>query len=226
MGMTLCNTHGLADIALPCPHAAKELENKRYGKFSKVQLFLICADCLHKYELERFVDNDVWEEDEEVFEAYLNATEKIEHSTPWCCECVAVVEVEQARREGRDDPFPVYEKTLNSHSMDVINELQTQLTKRFKFEEPIVEDNHLAVFVWPGTYTRPLTLQIYYVTSENKQSHIVEFVNEFFQDLRENQVKVQFLEAEVWDTWSNAETGVSGAKRGDEKLLREVFLNC
>jgi len=186
----------------------------------------VCDDCLHKYKLERFVDKNMWDEDEELFEEFLDASEKIEENIPRCSECVAVVKVEQARRDGKDDPFLIYERTLNVHSMEIINDFQALLKERFKFQKSIVDENHVAIFVWPGTYTRPLTVRIYYVTSEVEQAQIVAFVNEISQDLRENQVKVEFFEAEVWETWSNPETEISGGERGREKLLKEVFLNC
>jgi len=48
----------------------------------------------------------------------------------------------------------------------------------------------------------------------------------FLKDVELNQVKVEFWEAEIWNTWSNPKTGTSGASRGKEIMLREVYLNC
>lgn len=226
MGQFLCEKHGLSGNVVPCQHVATELDNGRFGKFYEVGMFLVCETCLHKHELERFVGQDVWGGDEELFDAFIDASEKLDGNDSRCSECIAVVQVEQARSDGKDDPFPVYERTLNSHSADVINDLDSLLKKKFQFQKSIVDGRDVAMFVMPGTYTRPLTIRIYYVTSEDEQTQLVALVKEFFESFRENQVKVEFFEAEVWEIWSDPETEMSGGERDEEKLLKEVFLNC
>jgi hypothetical protein len=233
MGIVICEAHGRAGLVETCLHVAKEIDNRRYGQFYHAGTLLVCEECLHKYHLERFEDNvlaakgifRIWDNDE-LLEAYFEAYEQIQDRTVHCSECIAVAKVEQARRNGEDDPFPTYDKTLNSHSIEVIKELQNLLIENFHFQESIVVENHLAIYVEPGAYTYPLTVKIYYVTVDAEQNRIVNFIDDFFRGHELNQVKIEFFEAEVWETWSNPEKGTSGGKRGEEKLLRKVYLNC
>jgi hypothetical protein len=55
---------------------------------------------------------------------------------------------------------------------------------------------------------------------------MIQFMTEYFRGKALNQVKVKFYEAQVWKLESNSETGLSGASRGPEKLIKEVCLNC
>jgi len=236
MGRTFCEKHRLSSIELTCQHVAEEIKNKRYGRFHDAAILLVCEDCLHKYHLEPLEDNslalsDPLSDDERLDEIFheLEIFEHMEGRATLCSECIAVAKVEQARRNGEIDPFPTYERTLNSNHGNEIESFQTQLSANFKFAKsvrPFAKKNPFALFIKPGAYTYPLTVMIYYVTSESQQEQIIQFIIEYFRWKDLNQVKVQFYEAEVWKLKSNPETGISSAERGMEKLLREVCLNC
>jgi hypothetical protein len=207
MGKIICKKHGYACIVEPCQHVANEIDDKKYGKFYHIFTLLLCKNCLQKYNLENFsdkllsYDGDIWNNDE-LLDYFFDAYDKIEERTVRCTECVAVAKVEQARINGEQAPFPTYNKTLNSHS-NIINKFMSQLKIKFQFQKSIVVDNHFAVFVKPGAYTYPMTVTIYYIVNEEEQTHIIKFIDEYFQSILLNQVKIEFFEAEVWNTWSN-----------------------
>ena len=58
------------------------------------------------------------------------------------------------------------------------------------------------------------------------QDQVIALVSRFLRGQKLNQARVQFYEAEMWEKWTNLDIGSSGAKRGEENLLREVLLNC
>ena len=66
----------------------------------------------------------------------------------------------------------------------------------------------------------------YYVTSFDDQNQIIALIADFLAGKPYNQGKIAFYEAENWKTWFSPETGVTGGSRGEERLLREVHLNC
>jgi hypothetical protein len=234
VGIIICKKHGQAGIVETCQHVANEIDNKRYGQFHYAGTLLVCEECLHQYHLERFENNSLALghgifgilEDEELTDAFFDIYEQFQERTVRCSQCIAVAKVEQARKNGEPDPFPTYDKTLNSHDLEIVEELYHFLTTNFRFQKSTVVDNRFAVFIEPGGYTYPLTVKIYYVRAESAQSQVVNLIDNFFQGQELNQVKVKFLEAEVWETRVNPETGLSSGKRGEERLLKEVLLNC
>ena len=56
MGIIECDIHGRSSLIETCKHVAVAINNKKYGKFYYAGLLLVCEDCLHKYNLESFVD--------------------------------------------------------------------------------------------------------------------------------------------------------------------------
>ncbi|MCP4215719.1 MAG: hypothetical protein GY765_13785 [bacterium] len=235
MGKMINKIHGRSGFLEACSHVAEEIDNNRYGQFHQAGTLLVCEACLRKYHLERLEGiepankgiSSFWE-NEELLEEYFEAYDQVPDSDRniRCSECVAVAKVEQARRNGEDDPFPTYEKTLNSHNSEIIQELKNLLMVNFQFRNSIVIDNESSLRIAAGGYRYPLTVTIYYVTNEDDQNRIVNTIDVFFHDKELNQAKILFYEAEVWETHSNHEDGRIGGRRGEEKLAREVILNC
>lgn len=91
---------------------------------------------------------------------------------------------------------------------------------------PLCVDTDFAVFPEAGRYTRPFTVEIYYVTTESEQNQIVNLIKEFFKHQKLNQVKISFYETEIIKTWENPLKGIRGQYNGEEKLLKEIMLNC
>jgi hypothetical protein len=236
MGLIICEKHGESGIVETCEHVSADLKRDVFGQFHRVEILgnmLICDLCWSKYDLLRLenrskgIGSNVFEliADENSFvDECIEIHEKLQ-SVVWCTQCIAEIQVREARSNGKLVPFPIYERTLNSHNEDAIQELRTSLATNFQFKKSNVMDS-LAVFVTPGAYRYPLTVKIYYVTSENEQRQIVQLVDKFLCSKELNQAKVEFYEAKVWEMSFNQETGILSGNRGEEKLLMEVFLNC
>jgi hypothetical protein len=233
MGITICRKHGRAGFSEMCPHVANAVDERSYREFHRFDVFpasvLVCDICLGRFHLGEFrnhpgiVCKEPLEIDDALVEKFIRTYQRIESLTARCAECIAAAQVAQARRDGRPDPFPVYEKTLTSHHRRLVKKLDRHLRRNFNFQRSIVDPEYWewALFMKPGHYTRPLTVIVYYVIDPAEQDHIVALVSEFLEGRRRNQAKVEFYEAEVWN-----ETGEGGGYRGEEKLLREVSLNC
>jgi len=236
MTLVQCNKHGLSGLVETCKHVDEELNKGIIREFNEIKLWgymLVCDTCWKQHDLESFekhpeiIGKDMFDIEEEnpTIDEYFQIYDKIQRVV-WCSECLAQIKVKQARNNGEGAPFPVYERTLNSNNGEEIEKLHNLLTENFYFKESIVKNDSFAVFVLAGGYTHPLTIKIYYVSSEIEQKRITQFVDDLFRKKELNQVKIKFLEAEIWTTWSNHEAGISGGKRGKEKLLKEVLLNC
>jgi hypothetical protein len=227
MGIISCKYHGEADIVEVCPHVAREIDNKRYEQFHNAGSMLVCETCFHKYHLEDFENCslDSFLNNDERLETFFNIYEQIQEKTVWCSECLSMAKVEQARKDNKQDPFPIYDRTLNSHCIEILTDLHKFLVTNYEFHKSTIDDKP-AVTISPGAYTYPLTVTIYYVTKETEQNKIIQLIDNFLRVQKLNQVKIEFYEAEVWNTWTNSEKGVSGRSKGFEKLLREVFVNC
>jgi hypothetical protein len=233
MGIIICKKHGRAGIVELCPHAAADIAKGNFGRFHRIKIFgmlIVCEGCLFKFGLAQFEFRPSFldYQEDELVAAYEASYERLEGRRVECIECVAAAEVSQARREGKPDPYPVYEHTLTSNHHATLDGLKEYLARNFKFRHTIIEPDgrKLAMFVESGHYRKPMTVKVYYVMSAQEQDLIVSLVTNFVKNVELNQCRVVFLEAEVWNTWSNPEKGVSGGSRGPEKLLREVFVNC
>ena len=213
-----CKTHGSAIPLGICPHVAEEIDNKRYGQFYKVHALdiwlLICEDCLHRYHLEplhaisaklsdrvspfTLVQDSKYIKAFEHHEQFGDIDEFQNKLTYRCEQCIAVVQVEQARRNGEDDPFPVYEKTLNSHHTEVIEALRIQTMENFRSIINVAKSvSSYAVEAEPGTLFYPLTIRINWVATEDQQKQIVSFIDAFMQSQELNQAKILFFDKEV-----------------------------
>ncbi len=232
MTLVICPKHGAHGIIELCPHAADLVDKGCYNTFHTIEIcttLLVCEECLQKYDLGKFKDcSSILDDDydDDLVDAYFEAYEQLEGRQIECRECVAAAEVKQARKNGEPDPFPVYERTLNSNHRDILDLLKAHLTSNFKFQHSVVEKQEPACFIYGGGYREPLTVKVYYVTAETEQNYIIGLVKNFLADFELNQGRILFYEKEVWVTWSNPEQGTSGGSRGDERLLQNSFINC
>src|SRR6185503_15598830 len=138
MGIVICKKHGRSSPVETSPHVAEEIDKKIYGRWYRVVSYLLVCDvCLHRYGLEPFEDSsssfDDFLDPEERLEAFVKAYDQLQGRTVRCSQCVAVAKVEQARRNGELDPFPIYERTVNSNFRDEIAGLQQHLLANFQF---------------------------------------------------------------------------------------------
>jgi hypothetical protein len=218
-----------------CPHVAQDLDRGVFGNFEKVSVMgslLLCRECYLNNGFDQFRDykcNNLprheWPEtDETVLDKFEDAYKTLEGRRGYCAECVAAIQVNQARKDGEKDPFPIYEKTMTSHDQVRIQALADYLTRHFDFQGSIVTKTKVAAFVTPGNYRQPTTVKIYYVLDQHQQDKIILLTSDFLKDLPLNQAKVEFWEAEKWTAWKT-KNGTAGS-RGKEVLQREAYLNC
>lgn len=233
MGKCICARHGHTGIVEVCPHAGDSIANGCYGDFHLIDVFgklLVCKECFHRYGLSQFENCPrLWEHpDEKLEDAYFEIYDRLEGRRVECAECVAAAEVAQARKDGRPDPFPVFERTLTANHRETLDRLEAHLIRNFDFQLSAVrpDGKKRAVFVEGGHYRLPLTVTAYYVTAADEQERIASLIANFLAEFELNQCKACFFEAEVWITWVNVEKHVSGGRRDEETLLREIFLNC
>ena len=243
MGLILCKKHGKQGFYEVCGHIDAEYKQDIYRKHRNFCIgellgILVCEKCWEKHSLDRFqlyldmsfdeflnLDNEkadlIGEEWDEVYCAV--------GRQGWCIECVAEIIVRQARKNGEPDPFPIYEKTFTQLYQERVDELKKSLTDNFLFQKSIYWESYFqncpAIFLQSGSFTRPLTIQIYYVTSEIEQNPIIKFIDKFLSQTELNQAKIVFLESENWIRTDNS-TGTVSFHRGEEKVLKTVFLNC
>ncbi len=235
MGICLCEKHGRAGIVVVCPHVSELVSRGRYGRFHRLRVLgedVFCGDCFHATGLDDLARDPavdgrgIAELADAVIETYFGAIERLgQRTTAHCAECVAAAEVTQARIDGRPDPFPVFERTMTSHHGGALSELRAYLVSEFAFRESIAPRVDAgaapAVSVVAGTYRQPLTVRAYYVVKAAAQERIVGLVSAFLAGRELDQARVEFYEAEIWET-----SGLGLRYRGEEKLLRDALLNC
>lgn len=243
MGIIHCKKHGKQGFIEVCEHIHDEYKNDIYHKprrFTSGNLYFIevCDICWQKYDLDRFqhfseisldefldLDN---EKAKSLKDEWRNVYDSV-NRRGWCVQCIAEVKVKQARRNNEPLPFPVFEKTLTENQRELVEELKKNLLETFHFQKSvrclIPYENFPAVFVQTGAFTYPLSIKIYYILAEKEQNEIIEFVKTFIQQTELSQARIAFWEAESWIKTENR-FGLYSYHQGEEKLLREVYLNC
>ena len=243
MGIILCQKHGRQGFYLYCEHIDAEFKQDIYHKYrdfalSELPGIIVCDKCWTAHNLDRFQKfiemplDEFLDLDDEITKPVEVEWDKIYNSvnpSPWCGECVAEVMVQDARRKNEPPLFQAFESTLTQKQKETVDELEQKLKDNFIFQKSVVWETRFqdraSVFVSAGAYSYPLTIQIYYKTDENEQNKIVQFVDDFLQKTKLNQAKIEFWEAENWIATENR-FGLHNYHRGEEKLLREVYLNC
>lgn len=243
MGIILCEKHGRQGFYIYCEHIDAEFKRDIYHEYRHSALsgmpgIIVCDECWKTHDLDRFREFEEMPLDD--FSALADETVKsVEdewnkaynsiNTHPWCNECVAEVIIKDARRKNETLPFRIFERTLTQNQSETIEELEEKLKDNFNFEKSVFWktqfQDRASIFVRAGAFSYPLQIQIYYIIDENKQNEIIRFVEDFLQDAELNQAKVEFWEVENWIATENR-FGLNNYHRGEEKLLREVFLNC
>jgi len=236
MGICMCEKHGRSGIVAACAHVAASIDTGTLSEFHVIDVFgrlLVCSDCLKAHGLDVFVDHpgivgkQIHERDEEVMEASLATYERVEPRKAYCSNCVAEVEMRQARSEGRPHRLPVCERTLTSLHQDAIDRLKQLLLDQFAFQPSMVRPDERALEVYAGSYGyHPLLVKTYYVVVAEDQDRIVDCVSAFLRDQELNQAKIEFWEAEVWPPRGPPNSPeIRRGARGRETLLRTVNVN-
>jgi hypothetical protein len=243
MGIISCKKHGLQGFEEVCEHIDAEYKSvffRKHNDFSLAELYgiYVCDECWAKHNLDRFqpfstiTSDEFLDMDEEKADSIEQSWSEIYNAVNrkmWCCQCIAEIEIKYARNNGKSDPFPVYEKTLTQLHQEEIDEIENSLIANFEFQKSVsphnYDQNDLAVFFNAGAYTCPLTIQIYYILSKEKQERIIEFLNNALNRTELNQAKIIFLEAENWIETKN-EHIIRSVHRGEEIILRDLSLNC
>ena len=98
MGITICHTHGQAEIIETCSHVGEQIdagEVPRGRRFSILSHMLICDDCFDAFGFERFISladlpvEEAIDVDDGRWEAYEAAHERLEGRRIFCVKCVA-----------------------------------------------------------------------------------------------------------------------------------------
>ena len=235
MGICLCDKHGRAGIAVVCRHVSELVSRGRYGGFHRVSVLgedVFCGDCFRTTGLDAMARArgaagmkeprvELGRLDAAIG-AYFAAIERLgQGTTAHCAECVAAAEVTQARMDGRPDPFPVFERTMTSHHRGALAELRSCLAGELASRESAARVPSPGVTVCPGTYRQPLTVRAYQVVEAAAQDRVIGLVSVFLAGRELDQARVEFYEAEIWET-----TGLGLRCRGEEVLLRHALLNC
>jgi hypothetical protein len=235
MGVTICEKHGQAGFVEMCSHTSALVDRGLLPtghRLTALGGLLVCGDCFELLGFSRFAsleDMPIEQRisaDTSLWQAFEEAYNKIERRRSICAECLAAIEIEDARRKGLPDPFRVFERTLTSNESALIKDLEDQIKSAFPFKMSAVQSTDLAVWLIPGTYRRPLTLKIYYETEGAIQESVAALLCSLLQDVPSNQAKLEFWEVENWSSRPNATATATIATRGPETLLREIYLNC
>lgn len=253
MGIILCQKHGRQGFYEVCEHIDDKYKqdiyshhrNFRLGSFYGIR---ICDECWKTHDLDNF------QEFSEIdMEEFLDLPDEIAKKTEdkwnkvydsinrccWCIQCIAEVQIKQARRNGELEPFPVFEKTLNLEYRDKIAELENLLIETFKFQKyrfsnqphykaadcSLIHKDRPAIYISAGSVTYPLKISIHSIAAIVQQDEIIEFVREVFETEVYNQVKIEFQDDDSWAEFQSTD-GILHYRSRQGEILREVFLNC
>ena len=243
MGVVICRKHGQQGFDEVCEHIDDEYKKGIYQEHnefwqSEMYCMLVCDECWRFYDLDRFremskmpLDEFLDLDDEKIKPVEDEWREIYDSVNPrlWCVQCVAEIQVKQARRNNESDPFPVYDKTLMANQKRMIGRLKRRLSRKLRFRKPKFKRNFYyygnTLFISPGACTYPLTIKIYYVISPNEQNKFIKFIEKILKSTKLNQAKIIFYEKENWENIKD-ENGVTGGVARREKILNEVYLNC
>ncbi len=235
MGRVQCSKHGMAGIIETCAHVAEDLDRSLLGDFTQVAILgklLLCPACMQAGGFKKFAAKlEDWQsllakENDELWTEYVAQYERVPGRRIYCSEYVATAMVDSARKRGLPDPFKVYENTVNSNQSDITTEIGQLLNSRYTFPVSIIDKRQSSMRVVPGNYRLPLIVKFYYIEDQETQDGIVGLLYNYFCGSPLYQICIEFWQAEVWTTWKNERTGTSGRSKGEELLLRKVYMNC
>ena|SRR5215471_6218856 len=109
MGVCMCSKHGRSGTLSACAHIATRIDAGELGDFHRFEVgvhLLVCSDCLEAYGLARFSNHpglaaeNFFEMNDKVVDDFWSAFERIEPLRPYCANCVAAIEMKEAKRSG------------------------------------------------------------------------------------------------------------------------------
>jgi hypothetical protein len=107
---------------------------------------------------------------------------------------------------------------LIHEDQSLVKKLENGLLDKFTFQDSIVSClASKACFVLSGGIYHPLEIIIYYIDEKETQMKILDYIDEFFENISKKQRMVSFYKAENWIT-EHTEYG-SRERKGEEILL-------
>jgi hypothetical protein len=192
--------HGVQGINLICSHISEDLDSEKIGVTKRLCICfghaLICPSCMNLGEVQNF---NIFVEINKICDQDL-------------------LEVESDLIEDCLERFEKVESLIKlvPKCPVCIDEIRIKQARRSGHPDLPLKK---AVEFRLGNYRTPLRIRIYYVREKLEQNKIIEIINERLQKEPMNQVQIEFFEAENWQFWNDPETGSSGRKHLEEKLL-------
>jgi len=97
MTLILCNKHGTSSFFESCEHIRELLKDKRYDEIKEIQAIVyhmkVCAKCIEKYGLEKYIlcDSSTYDtnldEPDEFWDDFEEAYDKMNNRIAWCARC-------------------------------------------------------------------------------------------------------------------------------------------
>jgi len=227
MGIILCKEHGPSGFLDVCEHIFRDLSLEIYPEMISIPILStkICKECDQLLDTSNIKDY-TWDELLELPDKEIDRIESIiskkynliPNRRQICIECVKMIQLNQASKSGKTDPFEAFENTLTYKERDTINELEKTLINSYKFKKS-QEENFKTLYVTTGTISKPLTIEIYYVTEPSDQEKILRTINSFFDSIDLKQRVIRFYKEENF-TLNRTENSYSISK-GNEIIIRE-----
>lgn len=251
MGIIICKKHGYQGFYEICGHLHDKYRQNIYREYfnfsvSEWHKILVCDECWKTHNLDRFqkypkISFDEFIESKEaqakqIADEWKTVYESI-NRRGICTQCLAELEIKNAREKGKAEPFPVFEKTLTRKHKKKIREIENLLISNLGLERFSLNSRHAAenlyaqpknspaVFVRAGAFTYPLHISIHSVASEIQQNEIIEFTEKVFEKEEYNQLKITFRGNNIYGKKSLPDDNFSYSVSQGE-ILREVYLNC
>ena len=226
MGIIHCEKHGKQGFYEVCEHITAEYTQGIYRKHRNFCIgellgILICEKCWKKVDLNKFQpyldmsQDEFLDLDDEKTKPIEDKWSEIYDSVgrrAWCAECVAEIIINQTRTSDETSPFSVYEKTLTQLHQEEIDKLEKSLKISLNLKKHQTLTPHYAsegcqskhidfqsLSIYGGAFTYPLTISIYSVIDEIEQDKIIESVKITFNEIKLNQVKIEFYGIDNWE---------------------------
>lgn len=223
MPVLRCDEHGSVGAAFACPHLLDDLELDHLDALDEsedigfgVLLCKTCCSCTDVRELDPSREGFA--------AAWTQLTSDVPDLGCWCGVCLDWATVRAARRAGRPDPFPVYDRTLGYRDREVLGELRQFLLARFEVPQSAMQPEQPALSVRWGNCHEPATVTVYGVTDEATIDAITTHVRAFFAAHERNQGRLILIEEQIVEHYETPH-GIGGRgtrhRRDLERVLRE-----
>lgn len=183
-----------------------------------------CESCyelsnLHRYQNIKLDDIMAMSESEyEALELQYDAGPNQIQRCAYCYYCFLEDILNWARKNGHNDPFEVFDNTLDTH--EKTDELRNYLEANYKFQpvDPFYGGWSSLLFD-AGNIETPFTITIYHVIDESEQKHILELIDHFFEHIPQKQRLVRFYKALLVYRTRNG-----GSHASDQEVLLAEYL--